>query len=396
MKQIDRRIVIVAAFIFIVGLSYGLMKYLIAQKPEPFRRAAEVAKRYVRAEKVNYKTIISPVSASGRVASISEIDVIAEASGKIITSKIPLKKGAGFSKGDVLFTIYPNEAILALKSKKSQYLNSLANLLPDIRIDYPEYEGRFRDFFTSIDVNKNLPKFPKFESEKMEIFLARRNILSDYYEILKDELQLSRHTVIAPFNGTYSEVYLEAGAYTNTGGRVAHSIRTDLLELEVPLGKFDAAWVKIGDVVKVLSESKSADWQGIVVRKSQFVDPNTQSQGIFIKVKNNGKKALLVGEYLKAFFPGHPILKSMEVPRNVVFNTNEVFIVEDGKIHKEAINIIKLNEKTLIFNGVDEGKELVMQPLINVLEGTLVEIQGDTIPNVKEGERKQKGKGRKE
>ncbi len=392
MKQIDRRIVIVAAFIFIVGMAFGLMKFLIAQKEEPFRRPAMVAKRFVKADEIKYKTIISPVSAPGRLTSISEIDVIAEASGKIITSNISLKKGANFFKGDVLFTIYPDEAILALKSKKSQFLNSLANLLPDIKIDYPEYENQFREFFSSINVNKKLPKFPEYESEKLGIFLASRNVLSDYYGILKDELQLSRHTIIAPFNGTYSDVYLEAGAYINMGGRVAHAIQTDILELEVPLEKFDAEWVKIGDKVQILSDTQNTKWQGEVVRKSQFVDPNTQSQEIFIRIINNNKKPLLVGEYLKATFPGHPIQGVMEVPRNVVFNTNEVFIVSNGKIHKETINIIKVNEKSLIFNGIDEGKVIVMQPLINVLEGTLVEIQGEAKPDKKTGEGKKPGK----
>ena len=66
----------------------------------------------------------------------------------------------------------------------------------------------------------------------------------------------------------------------------------------------------------------------------------------------------------------------MEVPRNIVFNTNEVFIVNDNRIHKKQINIIKVNEKSLIFNGLKPGEVVVMQPLINVLEGTQVEIQG--------------------
>jgi multidrug efflux pump subunit AcrA (membrane-fusion protein) len=376
MKQIDRRIVIIAAFIFIVGLAFGLMKFLIAQKPEPPRRPAVVAKRMVKAEEIKYATIKSPVSAPGRVASISEVDIIAEASGKILVGNIPLKKGAKFSKGDVLFTIYPDETMLALKAKKSQYLTTLANLLPDIKIDYPEYEDEFRKFFNAIDVNKKLPEFPTIKNEKLEIFLASRNVLSNYYGILKDELQLSRHTIIAPFNGTYSQVYLEAGAYTNMGGRVAHAIQTDVLEIEVPLDKFDAEWVKIGDHVDLYSESRELKWKGNIVRKSQFVDENTQSQGIFIRVKNLGKKPLLVGEYIKAQFPGHPIEDAMEIPRNAVFNTNEVFIVDEGKIHKETINIIKVNEKTLIFNGIDEGKTIVVQPLINVQEGTLVDILG--------------------
>ena len=187
---------------------------------------------------------------------------------------------------------------------------------------------------------------------------------------------MSRHTVIAPFDGTYTEVYLEAGAYTNTGGRVAHVIRTDELELEVPLERFDAEWVKIGDEVNIHSDRRSIDWKGQVIRKNQFVDENTQSQGVFVRVKNHMEPSLLSGEYLSASFPGHPIEHAMEIPRNVVFNTNEVFIVVENRLQKKTINIIKVNEKTLIFNGLNEGGILVMQPLINVQEGTLVEFQG--------------------
>ncbi len=377
MKQIDRRIVIVAAFIFIVGLAFGIMKFLIAQKEDPRMRPAIEAKRYVKVEEVKYKTILSAVSAPGRVSSISEIDLIAEASGKILTSNIPLKKGSEFSKGDLLFTIYPDEAMLALKSKKSQFLNTLANLLPDIKIDYSDYESEFKDFFNAIDINKKLPEFPEINNEKLKIFLSSRNILSDYYSILKDELQLSRHSVVAAFNGTYSDVYLEAGAYANMGSKVAHAIRTDILEIEIPLERFDAEWVKIGDEVKLISNAHTKEWKAKVVRKSQFVDPNTQSQAVFLRFENGHGRNLLVGEYLKAIFPGHPIENAMEVPRNIVFNTNELFIVTDDRIHKKHINIIKVNEKTLIFNGLKEGEVIVMQPLINVLEGTPVEIQGN-------------------
>lgn len=374
MKKIDRRIVIVAAFLFIVGLAFGLMKYLIAQKDEPNRRPPVVAKRFVQAEEIKYKTIVTPVKAPGRVASTAQVDIMAEASGKILVSKIPLKVGSKFSKGDVLFTVYPDEAMLALQSRKSKYLNTIANLLPDIKIDFPKYQPQFMDFFNAIEVDKKLPDFPKIENEKLEIFLASRNVLSEYYGILKDELQLSRHTVFAPFDGTYSKVYLEAGAYTNMGGRVAHVIKTDILELEVPLDRFDAEWVRIGDIVTVHSDTRSLDWKGKVVRKSQFVDPNTQSQNIFVQIKNTQKKPLLAGEYLKATFPGHPVENVMEIPRNVVFNTNEVFTVQDNRLHKRKINIIKLNERTLVFNGIQEGEMLVMQPLVNVMEGTLVEI----------------------
>lgn len=373
MNKIDRRIVIVFTSIVILVLSFGLMKFLIAQKEEPNQRPPVVAKRYVKTENVKYTDIFSPVSASGRLASKAEIDIVAEASGKILASEIALKKGSQFKKGDLLFVIYPDEAQLALQSKKSQFLNTIANLLPDIHIDYPEYEETLRNFFNSIEIDKKLPEFPKFNTEKLKIFLASRNVISEYYGIQKDELQLQRHAVYAPFNGTYTQVNFEIGSYTSAGGRVARAIQTDQLELEVPLDKFDAKWVKAGDNVEVVSESRDLEWTGKVIRKSQFVDPSTQSQGLFIQVINDNKKPLLVGEYLTAQFNGSQVNGVMEIPRNAVFNSNDVFIVKDSRLVKKTIDIIKLNEKTLLFNGLEEGELLVLQPLINVLEGTMVE-----------------------
>ncbi len=378
MRKIDKRIVVIAAFIFIVGLAYGLMRFLAAQKEEMKQRPAVEAKRFVKAEPVKYTTIISQVAADGRLTSVAEVDIVAEASGRLQQGEVALKKGSRFSQGDVLFVVYPDEAALALKASKSQFLNTLANLLPDIRIDYPEQEEGYMEFFSSISLDHPLPQFPEVKDEKLKIFLTSRNVLSQYYNIRKDELQLSRRTSVAPFDGTFTEVNLEVGSYTNAGGRVAKAIRTDELELEVPVKRFDAAWIKIGDPVTVESDRRGLSWKGKVIRKSPFVDPNTQSQAIFIMIQNHSNPNLLSGEYLTAEFPGHPIENAMEVPRNVVFNTNEVFVIVEDKLEKRVANVIKENEKTLIFNGLEEGEVLVMQPLINVLEGTLVEMLGET------------------
>jgi hypothetical protein len=170
---------------------------------------------------------------------------------------------------------------------------------------------------------------------------------------------------------------MEVGAYANAGSRVAHAIRTDQLELEVSLRRTDAAWVRIGDPVTVTSKDGSADWEGYVIRKSDFVDENTQRQEVFVRLDNGGSQALLAGEYLLATFPVRPINDVMEIPRNAVFNFDEVFLVKSGRLAKANINVIKENERTLIFNGLNEGDTLVIQQLINVSEGTLVMTDAD-------------------
>lgn len=377
MRRIDRRIVIVVSALFIVLLAYGIMRFLAAQKPAPPVRQSVEARRFVRIELVEYADIPAAIVEPGRLTSVAEVDIVSEASGKIESGHIPLKKGSGFTKGDILFVVYPDEAILTLKARKSQYQNTLASILPDLAIDYPDYEEGYRKFFSSISVDEPLPPLPEINNDQLKIFLASRNVISEYYNIQRDELQLQRRTVTAPFDGTYLEVYMEVGAYTNAGGRVAKAIRTDQLELEVPLRRSDAAWVKIGDPVSVRSRDGSVHWNGHVIRKSRFVDEDTQQQAIFVRLDDGGSQALMAGEYLVATFPVRPIENVMEIPRNAVFNFDEVFLVRSGRLAKATINIVKENERTLFFNGLNEGDTLVVQQLINVSEGTLVVTDAD-------------------
>ena len=64
----------------------------------------------------------------------------------------------------------------------------------------------------------------------------------------------------------------------------------------------------------------------------------------------------------------------MEIPRNAVYNNNVVFVVVDGKLAKREINILKINETTLIFSCLGENTEIVVEPLINAVENTEVQI----------------------
>lgn len=378
MRKIDRRIVIVFTLLVTVGLAYGLMRFLISLKEEPPFRPPTETRRFVQVDTVRYGSVNSPILApGGRLASIAEVDVVAEASGKIMPGEVPLKVGASFQKGDTLFVTYEDEAKLALEARKSEFLNSLANILPDIRIDFPEHESTFMGFFRSIELEKPLPSFPEISDEKLKVFLASRNILSSFYQIRKDEMQLNRYTIRAPFEGTYTQVFLEVGAYTNMGGRVAHIIRTDEMELEVPLERLDAEWVKVGDPVRVKADRRDLEWQGKVVRKSHFVDPDFQMQTVFVKMIPKPNQEALAGEYFSTTFPGRPVPDVMEIPRNAVFNSNEVFIVDNERLVRKTVNIIKTNATTILMNGLKEGELLVVQPLINVQEGILVDYPGN-------------------
>jgi len=216
-----------------------------------------------------------------------------------------------------------------------------------------------------------LPGLPGVNSNQEKIFLASRNILSDYYSIQSEEERFKKYSIYAPFDGSFTQVYLEVGAVANPGSRLANIIRTDKLELEVPIEIKNIRWIRLGDNVKVVSH-EGQEWTGNVVRVSDFVDPGTQSINVFVSLEPSKNNPLYQGQYLKAIFPGGYLENTMVMPRNAVFNVDQVFIVEDSLLKKRTINIHKTNQETIIFSGLEEETEVVIEPLIHAIENSKV------------------------
>ena len=68
---------------------------------------------------------------------------------------------------------------------------------------------------------------------------------------------------------------------------------------------------------------------------------------------------------MRATIPGRDVLGAMEIARNVIVDNSYVFTVEDTVLKKRPIAIHKINAQTVIFNGIEEGADLVVEPLIN-------------------------------
>ena len=148
----------------------------------------------------------------------------------------------------------------------------------------------------------------------------------------------------------------------------------DELECSIPIPVEEVKWVNMGARVMLTSEDGTQEWNGTVVRKSDYVDPNSQAVSVFISVQNDPENPLYEGQYMRAMFEGEVKGNAMEIPRRAVFNSNMVFVVKDSLLEKAEIHILKINQESMIFNGLTEGDYVVIEPLINVVEGTRVEV----------------------
>lgn len=369
-----RKLIIGLSVIVILIGGFAIMKYFAGQKTLPPEKAPLESINYVKVEKVAYKTINTEVVAYGRVSSSQPLDLIAEVSGKLLPGEINLKDGEKFKAGQLICRVYDVEQKLNLQSRKSQFLNLIASVLPDIKVDFTDNYESWQEYFEALDIQKPLPPLPEFQSIKEKTFLATRNILSEYYTILSQEENMKKYQLYAPYNGSVVTVNTELGSVVNTGTSIARIIRTDRLELVIPVEVADIKWVKLGGEVIIDSEEYESQWSGRVIRKADYVDPNTQSINVYIDINDLPAQPLYDGQYLRATIPGEVVRGVMEIPRKIIFNDNQVFVLEDSLLKSKQIRVHKVNQEKVIISGLEEGTPIVTEAPTNASEDMKVKV----------------------
>ena len=128
-----RHLIIIGLFVLI----NGLVIYALANaKPKPPKEKDEKSYvTYLQAKKVENREEDLMVGGYGTLSSYNNVDIPSEVQGKLISGKA-LKPGIKFKKGDLLFHIDDVEAKYNLRARKSNFIILLANIMPDLKMDY--------------------------------------------------------------------------------------------------------------------------------------------------------------------------------------------------------------------------------------------------------------------
>ena len=372
-----REVAVVGVAVLILGGGFIAMKQFAGMKELPPERPKKASVNYVKVDPVSYREMDTEVVAYGRITSSQTLNVIAEVGGRLLSGSVPLKPGMNFRKGQILCRIYGEEARLTLQSRKSEFLNLIASSLPDLKIDYAEDFPTWQSYFESIEMDQPLKPLPEISSSKLKTFLATKNILRDYYNIKSLEENLRKYTIYAPYDGSISSINFEVGTIVSPGTNIASIIRTDELELEIPVEIEDVKWIEENAAVEVMSEDGSQAWIGQVARVADYVDPNTQSINVYVKVNAGPDSGLYDGMYLKTVIPGSRLESAMEIPRRVLQNDDEVFVVDGGVLKTRRVKIEKISRDQVLIsplesNGLNEGDSLVIEAPANAIENMKV------------------------
>ena len=184
--------------------------YLIDNKHKPKPVIPKVVKT-VLVDTVKNTTIPIVIAANGNLTALQRVELYSEVQGLFITGAKLFKPGQKFNKGETLIRLDASEYYASVQSAKSNLYNSIAAIMPDLRLDFPDVFQKWQTYLNGYDLNKTTPKLPEISGEKENYFITGRGIVSAFYNVKNLEQRLTKYRITAPFSGILTEALVTEG-----------------------------------------------------------------------------------------------------------------------------------------------------------------------------------------
>jgi multidrug efflux pump subunit AcrA (membrane-fusion protein) len=300
------------------------------------------------------------------------MELYAEVTGVMEPLGKEFKPGVTYRRGETMLKIRSADFFANLQSQKSNLLNLITSILPDLRLDYPEAYPKWDAYVRDFDIRRPTPPLPETTSEKEKFFITGRNIYTTYYNVKNSEIIYNKYTLRAPYNGILTDALVTPGTLVRQGQKLGEFIDPSVFELAVSVNKSMIPALSVGQKVQIRdTESSNSEWSGKIIRINGRVDQTTQTVQVFIMVSGKGLKE---GMYLEAVIDGKEKENAFEINRSLLVDESKVFIVKDSTLHLVEVDPLHFNQKSVIISGLKDGDTVISRTVPGAYDGMEVTI----------------------
>ncbi|MCK5701100.1 MAG: HlyD family efflux transporter periplasmic adaptor subunit [Cyclobacteriaceae bacterium] len=356
--------------IILIAISIFIAVILIRNTNKKTTRTAKTSKT-VSVNVVKNKTIPIRINSTGSLVAKNRIEIYSEVQGVLNISEKDFKAGTFYGKDEIILSINTDEHLANLRALKSNFINVLLSIMPDIEVDFPSEYEKWLAYLLTVDINKTLIELPKTTSEREKFFITGKSIYTLYYNVKNLDIRLSKHTIRAPYDGELTEASVTQGSLIRQGQKLGEFINAQTYELELAINSSFIDFINIGNLVKLKNIEETKVWQGKVIRINGKIDQASQTIRVFIEVK---AKDLREGMYLEAELVARSETNAYEIDRKLLFEINKLFAVKDTSLYLIQVTPVYFNEKTAIVKGLEDGTKIISKPLPGAFEGMKVKV----------------------
>lgn len=345
-------------------------------------------------ESVTRGNIEKTVVASGSVESVNEVDVGAQASGKI--TKLYVKLGQEIKKGEMIADIDSTTQINTLNTKKAALVSYQAQLKAkktayDVALSsYNRLSKLYTQKATSLD-SVNTAK-STLDNAKAEMEAIEANIKQAEIEVNTAETNVGYTKITAPMDGTVISVPVSEGQTVNANQTTPTIVTiADLSKMKIKpeISEGDITKVKAGQEVSftILSDSQtvyhsvidSVDPANTTTSDSSSISSSTSS--------SNSSTTSAIYYYANVLIdnPDRTLRIGMTTENNIkIANAKDVLLVSNMAIQKRDsksfVNVlndknqpeqrevktgVQNDFKTEIKSGLNEGEKVIVSQVAN-------------------------------
>ncbi len=355
---------LIALIVIILGVVIGIV---LSRQKEPMRRRPSKARqKTIKILTVKYGNIKTAVEMTGPLYAYNKVELYAEVSGILQETSKPFKEGCRYKKGEFLVRIDDSVYKNNLLAQKSNLVNQLTLLLPDLGIDFPQSAQKWEVYLKNLKLENPLPELPEPASDKERYYIVSRNIYNLFYTIKSMEATFAKYTLGAPFAGVVTQSLINPGTLVRVGQKLGEFTSTDLYEMEAAVGLFEANRLKIGQPVTLKTEDVRGAFSGKIQRINRVIDRSSMTVKVYIHTRDS---RLRDGMYMQAHTEGEPITDAYSVAKDLLVEKNRLYVVEDSILRLRQVEIIGEKGGRVIIRGLADGTRILGEAWSEAKEG---------------------------
>ena len=421
----------ITLFTLILGIGIGAERHMRLNKKPPERVSISAATPQVHVVTAIRQDERIMLQGFGTVRAGTKVEIRPQVGGRVTQIHTTLERGETIAAGETLLTIDSQDFVLKIAATKHQRVRIEAEIA-GIREELAATEKllekrrasaalsqaeaeRQRALYETEGVGtrsaaEQAERLALLDSEQLtalinttrtlphRITALEAQLAANATQLEADQLQLSRCTITAPFDGRVEGVRVEEGDVVAAGTSLITFSDDSDREITVDLDARDVnRWLRfqegassgwfappeaVAAEIRWLGDGDGPTWTG-TVRRIEDVDPRDRLVTVALDVTPDvGPSPLVAGMFCEVRIPGKVETDLFRLPRTVLREDGVAFIVRDKTLATRDLSIVREDGEELLLRGLEDGDEVVTNRLKGAVLGMEVYVRernGQTI-----------------
>lgn len=372
----------------IFGIVVAVIIVLLLSKPKAEMRSENVEPKIdVEVIAVKQSTITPKILSYGLVEPRTQTRLVSQVNGRIESISEKFRDGGFFREGETLLQIEATDYEIEVDIAKATLAEAEQVLAEEIarseqaRVDWERLGSQAA-------ARPLVLREPYMKAAEARVNSAKALLR-------QAELNLSRTSIQAPYDGRVLSTSVALGRVVPNNMELGEIYATDAVEVRLPIKNNDLPLLDLPE--DYLYQQRSAKslpgvqihsdlaqkeiWQGTIIRTAGSIDSNSRQLYVVARIDDPfGEKAvnrfpLKIGQYVTAEIDAINLESAISVPNKAIYQGSYVYLHREGSVYRTPIEISWQNgDVAIISSGISHGDQLVVSPLGQVVSGTLVNV----------------------